>query len=135
MSKYELMTEADVHAFGVEILFKQLEKDGWTVESADALADPASEPQIVANKEGELAFFVVRTAVYPKRGRFDDGKEAFETLVKHAKAHGASCYYASVGIANGDANSEEEMSVPAKGAQFQIQFDGLVKMELPPEAA
>lgn len=134
MIKRELMTDADIHAFGVEILFKQLEKDGWTVESADALADIASEPQVVANKEGELAFFVVRTAVYPNRGRFDEGKQAFETLVKHAKEHGASCYYASVGIANGDANSEEEMSVPVKGAQFQIQFDGLVKMELPPEA-
>ena len=84
------MSPADVHAFGIEIVYKQLQKDGWVIDSADVLADLASEPQIVAKKDGELAFFVVRTGVYPNRGRFDEGREAFDTLVKHAKAHGAS---------------------------------------------
>lgn len=133
MSEKELMTPADVHAFGVEIVYKQLEKDGWSIDSADVLADLATEPQIIANKEGELAFFVVRTAVYPERGRFDEGKEAFENLVRHAKAHGANCYYASVGIANSEGESEEDMSVPIKGVAFHVQFDGLIQMELPPE--
>lgn len=127
------MTPQDIHAFGVEIVYKQLETDGWVIDSADVFADLHSEPQIVAKKEGELAFFVVRTAVYPGRGRFDEGTEAYNTLVRHAKAHGASCYYASVGIANADALSEADMSIPVKGAGFNVQFDGLVKMELPPD--
>lgn len=122
------MAPADIHAFGIEIVYKQLEKDGWMVQSADVEADIASEPQIVAAKDGELAFFVVRTGVYPGRGRFEEGQEAFDTLVKHASEHGASCYFASVGIANSNGTTEEEMSVPVKGVAYNIQFDGLIKM-------
>src|SRR5690606_30852630 len=106
MNERPLMTASEIHAFGVEIVTKQLEKDEWTIEYADGLADIHSEPQIAANKDGEQAFFVVRTAVYPARGRFDEGKEAFEKLVRHAKAHGASCYFASVGIANSEGSTE-----------------------------
>ncbi|HMJ08069.1 MAG TPA: hypothetical protein VK468_03635 [Pyrinomonadaceae bacterium] len=131
MEQRELMTAADIHAFGVEIVFKQLEKDEWLIETADALADINSEPQIIAEKDGERAFFVVRTGVYPGRGRFEEGNEAFETLVRHASEHGASCYFASVGIANSDGKTEEEMAVPVKGVAFNIEFNGLVKMELP----
>src|SRR5512141_3095446 len=112
MSDQELMTPADIHAFGIEIVFKQLQKDGWTVESADALADMRTEPQITAHKDGNLGFFVVRTAMYPSRGRFDEGQDAFETLVRHAKAHGADCFFAAVGIANSTGKTEEEMSIP-----------------------
>lgn len=126
------MTPQDIHAFGVEIVYKQLERDGWLIESADVLADLSSEPQIVAKKDGELSFFVIRTAVYPGRGRFNEGQEAFNTLVRHAQAHGASCYYASVGIANSEGTTDDDMSVPVKGVGYNVQFDGLVKMELPP---
>ena len=127
------MTMADIHAFGVEIVYKQLEKDGWSIESADALADIRFDPQIVASKDGERAFFIVRTGMYPGRGRFDEGQEVFEKLVRHAAEHRALCYYASVGIANSEAESEEDMSVPVKGVAFNVEFDGLVKMELPPQ--
>jgi hypothetical protein len=132
MDERPLMTADEINAFGVEIVTKQLEKDGWAIEYADGLADIRSEPQIAANKDGEQAFFVVRTAIYPARGRFDEGTATFERLVRHAKAHGASCYFASVGIANGEGTTEEEMSVPVKGAGYNIEFDGLIKMELPP---
>ncbi len=133
METRELMNEHDIHAFGIEIVFKQLEKDGWIVESADILADLSSEPQIVANKDGERAFFIVRTDVHPQRGRFEQGVESYKTLVRHAKAHGASCYYASVGIANSEGKTEEEMSVAVKGVAFNVVFDGLIKMEMPPD--
>ena len=131
MEAKEMMTPEDIHAFGVEIVFKQLEKDGWTVESADALADLRTEPQIVANKDGNTGFFIVRTAMYPGRGRFDEGQGAFETLVRHARSHGADCYFAAVGIANSTGKSEEEMSIPLKGVAYHVEFDGLVKMDLP----
>lgn len=125
------MTARDIHAFGVEILFKQLEKDGWTIESADVEADISTEPQIVAQKDGELAFFVVRTGVHPGRGRFEEGQDAFNALVKHAGEHGASCYFASIGIANSNGTTDEEMSRAIKGVAFNIQFDGLIRMALP----
>lgn len=133
MNNRELMTPAEIHAFGVEIVYKQLEKDAWIIDSADVLADIHTEPQIVAKKDGELAFFVVRTAMFPGRGRFEEGQAAFDTLVRHAKAHGATCYFASVGIANSEGKTDEEMSVPIKGVGYHVQFDGLIKMELPNE--
>lgn len=132
MQERELMTEADVHAFGVEIVFKQLEEAGWTLESADVFAERETHPQIVGRKDGETGFFVVRTEMYPNRGRIE-GEEVFQTLVSHAAAHGASCYFASVSIANSEGESEEDMAIPVKGAAFHVAFDGLVKMELPLE--
>ncbi|MGB7068290.1 MAG: hypothetical protein WBD22_02235 [Pyrinomonadaceae bacterium] len=131
MGNKELMSPADIHAFGVEIVFKQLEKDGWLIASADAAADVHSEPQLVAIKDGELAFFVVRTGVYPSRGRFEEGQKAFDILVRHAATHGATCYFASVGIANSEGRDEAEMAIPVKGVAYNVEFDGLVKMELP----
>ena len=131
MDERELMTKDDIHAFGVEIVYKQLEKDGWTIRSADVEADLATEPQIVAEKDGELAYFVIRTDIHPGRGRFEEGQESFNELVKHAKAHGASCYFASVGIANSEGETDEEMSTPVKGVAYHVQFDGLIRMELP----
>ena len=131
MTEPELMSEADIHAGGVEIVFKQLEQAEWLIETADALADRTTQPQIVAHKEGETGFFVIRTAMHPARGRIE-GEEVFESLVRHAAAHGASCYFASVGIANSKGKTEDEMSIPVKGVAYHVAFDGLLKMELPP---
>ena len=68
--------------------------------------------------------------MYPDRGRIE-GQDAFERLVERANAHGASCYFASVSIANSKGATEEEMSIPLKGVPYHVAFDGLVKMELP----
>ncbi len=130
MTDKEMMTEQDVHAFGVEIVYKQLQEAGWEIESADVLADRAASPQIIAHKDGETGYFIVRTAIYPGRGRIE-GEEVFRALVQHAAAHGASCYFASVGIANSEGKTEEEMTVPVKGVAYHVAFDGLLKMELP----
>ena len=131
METKELMSDSDIHAFGIEIVCKQLIKDEWQIDSADPEADIYSEPQIVANKLGEIGFFIVRTGVFPNRGRFDEGQESFETLVRHAKEHGANCYFAPVMIANATGTTDEEMSVPVKGVGYNVEFNGLVKMELP----
>ena len=128
------MTKEDIHAFGVEIVYKQLEKDGWRMQSANVNADLRTEPQIIADKDGEFAFFIVRTDIHPRRGRFEEGQEAFNRLVRHARSHGASCYFASVGIANSQGESDEEMSTPVKGVAYHVQFDGLIRMELPPDS-
>lgn len=124
------MTPDEIHAFGVEILFKQLEKDGWMIEWADAIADIRKSPQIAAYKGDEKAHFVVRTDVFPNRGRFEEGQDVYEKLVREAAASGSSCYFASIGIANADGVTDEEMSEPTKGAPFHIEFNGLIKMEI-----
>jgi hydroxymethylpyrimidine/phosphomethylpyrimidine kinase len=130
MDDKELMSETDIHAFGVEIVFKQLEEAEWLIHSADALANRQLVPQIIAVKGGETGHFVVRTAVHPERGKIE-GQGVFEHLVKNAREHGASCYFASVSIANSKGRTDEEMSVPLKGVPYHVAFDGLVKMELP----
>lgn len=130
MTEPELMKESDVHAFGVEIVYKQLIEAGWTVQSADVYADRLEHPQIVANRDGETAYFVVRTAMYPGRGRIE-GEEVFQHQIRLAKDHAANCYFASVGIANSEGKTEEEMTIPVKGVAYHVAFDGLVKMELP----
>jgi hypothetical protein len=131
MPAADLLTDKEIHSFGIQIVFNRLSEDGWVIQSADPDADITSEPQIVASKDGELAFFVIRTGVYPARGRFDEGQQAYEMLVRHAQEHGGDCYFAAVGIANAQATTEEEKSVPARGAGYNVEFDGLVKMELP----
>ena len=134
MTEPELMTEADIHAFGVEIVYKQLLEAEWMIESADVFADRETHPQIVAHKDGETGFFVVRTAMHPGRGRIE-GEEVFQHLVRHAVEHGATCYFASVGIANSEGKTEEEMAVPVKGVAYNVAFDGLLKMALPENSA
>ena len=126
------MSEEDVHAFGVEIVYKQLQEAGWQIESADVLSERTLHPQIIANRDGESAFFVVRTAIHPGRGRIE-GEEVFRRMVDGAASLGASCYFASVGIANSEGKTEEEMAIPVKGVAYHVAFDGLLKMELPPE--
>jgi hypothetical protein len=135
MTDSEILTPKEIHAFGIQVVFKQLAEDGWNISSADPDADLASEPQIVASKDGDLAFFIVRTALYPSRGRFEEGQQAYETLVRHAREHGADCFYASVGIANSQATTEEEKGVARRDVGYNVEFDGLVKMELPESAA
>lgn len=130
----ELMSEEDVHAFGVEIVYKQLQEAGWQIESADVSPERTLHPQIIANRDGETGFFVVRTAIHPGRGRIE-GEEVFRRMVDIAKGHGANCYFASVGIANSEGKTEEEMAVPVKGVAYHVAFDGLLRMELPDEAA
>jgi hypothetical protein len=122
MSNRQLMTEDEIHNFGVEIVFNQIQKDGFIVESVNT--DRKVDPQIVARKDGRLAFIVVRTACYPNKGEIES-EELFGRLVRHADEHNATCYFASVGIANAEAENEREMSLPVKGAGFYIAYGGL----------
>lgn len=134
MNEQQLLTEAEIHAFGIQILIKKLEEDGWIIESADPEAERTTHPQIIAHKDSEIGFFVVRTAMYPYKGRIE-GEEAFQNQVRHANTHGANCYFASIGIASAAGESEEEMSRPVKDAGFNVTFEGLVKMALPDDGS
>lgn len=130
MANQEILTETEIHAFGIQVLIKKLEEDGWMIESADPFIDRTTHPQIVAHKDGEIAFFVVRTEMFPGKGRIE-GEEVFQNQVRHAANHGAACYFASIGIANADGETDEERSRPVKGVGYNITFDGLVRMALP----
>jgi len=84
----------------------------------------------VARKDGRLCFVVVRTDVYPNRGKLADDRELLYNL-EHAERNNALCYFAGVGICNAaatDAGDETAMGVPVREGGFYVDFDGLKVM-------
>jgi hypothetical protein len=118
----ELMTASEIHDFGTETVFNYLKEEGHEIVAVNT--DLAMNPQIVATKNGELKYIIVRTACYPSKGKIENDQEASECFVR-ADKHGATCYFASVGIANADGADDAEMAIPVKGAPFHVSFNGL----------
>lgn len=110
------MAGDEIHDFGVEVVFNQLRKEGCEIQSVNTKT--GINPQIVAKKGTELLFIVVRTACYPGKGQLEGFVR--QQMMEHAKMHGAVPYFASVGIANANAATDEEMSVPVKGTGFYV---------------
>ena len=82
------------------------------------------DPQIIAKKDGILAFIAVRTACYPEKGKLD--KSVHFQMMENAKKFKAIPYFASVGIANAESKTQKDMSVPIKGAGFHAAYEGLL---------
>jgi hypothetical protein len=121
----ELMTREEIQDFGVQIVYEEMAKDGYEILGANPSL--AMTPQIVARKDGRLCFVVVRTDVYPNKGKLAGDKELFYNL-EHAERNDALCYFASVGICNSVAaekGDEKAMGIPVKNGGFYVDFDGL----------
>lgn len=123
----ELMTIAEIHDFGVEVVFNYLKKEGHEIVSVNT--DIEVNPQIVAKKNGQLEFIIVRTACYPSKGQVENDQVAAR-CASHAHKNKAICYFASVGIANANAKNDSEMAIPVKGAGFYVSFEGLQTLTL-----
>lgn len=117
----EVMTKAEIHDFGVEVVFGFLQKEGHEIVGVNT--DLSVHPQIVTKKDDLLAFITVRTECYPAKGMLDAASKAL--CIQRALEVGAVCYFASVGIANSSGTNDEEMSLPVKGAGFHVAFEGL----------
>ena len=125
VEKKEMMTREEIQDFGVQIVYEEMARDGYEILGANPSL--AMTPQIVARKNGRLCFVVVRTDVYPNKGKLADDKEAFYNL-EHAERNNALCYFASVGICNSaaaEAGDEKAMGIPARGDGFFVDFEGL----------
>lgn len=125
MTAPELMTPEEIHDFGIEIVTRELRKEGHEIISFNA--GLRHNPQIIARINGNLAFIAVRTALYPEKGEIEN-QEMFDKLVRHADQHNAISYFASVGIAQANVESEEQMSVPIRGAGYYVAYEGLLVM-------
>ena len=128
METKSTMTREEIHDFGVQIVYEEMVKQGYEILGANP--SPAVTPQIVARKNGKLCFVVVRTDVYPNKGRLADDREFFYNL-EHAERNNAVCYFAGIGICNAaatDAGDEAAMGVPVRDAGFYVDFDGLKVM-------
>ncbi|HOD36114.1 MAG TPA: hypothetical protein PLR20_09550 [Syntrophales bacterium] len=125
MRRIELLTKAEIHHFGVEIVHGQMERDGFEILGVNP--SMTVTPQIVARKNGQLCFVVVRTDFYPNRGTLANDEDFFYNL-GHAERNNALCYFAGVRLCNAaatDAGDEEGMSLPVKGADFYVEYEGL----------
>lgn len=119
----ELMSTSEIHDFGIEVVFNYLKKEGHEIVSVNT--DIALNPQVVAKKNGQLEFIIVRTACYPSKGQIENDQMALH-CIEHADKHKAICYFASVGIANAEGKTDAEMAVPVKGAGYHISFEEIV---------
>ena len=125
MIKTILMTAADIHDFGIEVVIKECQKEGYTVESANN--ELGQNPQIVAKKNGKLIFVFVRTACYPDKGKMESDRLHFR-CIEHAERFNALPYFASVGICNSSGETEAEMATPIKGAGYYVAYEGMLLM-------
>lgn len=129
--KWPLMTPAEVHEFGMEVIFEHLQKrEGVTVESVNA--EVGKDPQIVGKRWGKPAFIHVRTAFYPEKGALTE--QEFMRLLAWATKHNATAFFGSVGLAcrnypdKAKVTDEKQWSLPIKNAGFAVAYEGLVIM-------
>ncbi len=125
MRKQELLTSAEIHHFGVEIVCSRMQMEGFKIIGVNP--SPTLTPQIVAKRSGQLCFVIVRTDIYPNKGKLANDDEFFYNL-EHAEENGAVCYFASVRICNAagaDARDGKKMTLPVKGADFYVEYEGL----------
>ena len=125
VERNEQLTREEIQDFGVQIVYEEMVRDGYEILGANPSL--AMTPQIVARKNGRLCFIVVRTDVYPNKGRLSDDREVFYNL-EHAERNDALCYFASVGICNSaaaEAGDEKAMGIPVREGGFYVDFDGL----------
>lgn len=119
------MTFEEIHEFGINIVQKHIEKEGYIVKAI--MPDVTKNPQIVATKNNQGVFILVRTACYPEKGVLEspDFKSQF---IEYSTSRGYLAYFASVGICNADGTNDLEMSIPIRGAGYYISYEGLVKL-------
>lgn len=128
--KWPLMTDEELHEFGIDAILPHLEKEGVTIESVSK--DIKMNPQIVGKRRGSLAFIYVRTACYPNKGNLTP--DEFGKLLAWADKHRATAFFASVGIActnypdKSEVTTDEGMRLPIRHGGFAIAYTGLVVM-------
>lgn len=115
------MTEEELHLLGIKAVYKHLSDNDWEVLTVRPEFD--LNPQILARKEGEMAMIVVKTAKYPNMGVLRP--EIAAQINAHASKHNAVAMFASVGVANANGDTPEEMALPVTGGEYYINFNGL----------
>lgn len=116
------MSKEEIHDFGIEVVVNSIKTEGY--EIIDVNTKTGINPQIVAKKDDQNIFIAVRTECYPNKGVLEESVH-FD-MIEHSKKHNAIPYFASVGIANSDGKTEEEMGQPIRGGGFYVAYEGLL---------
>nr|WP_319400853.1 hypothetical protein [uncultured Carboxylicivirga sp.] len=117
----KIMNQEELHFLGIKVVYKDMVDKGYEVLNVRKETDV--NPQILATKDGKRFFIVVRTTPYPEMGILVPHVAA--DVLKHATKHGATCLFASVGIANAKGETEEEMGKPEVDGEYYINYKGL----------
>lgn len=126
--RWPLMTQEEIHGFGIEVILPYIQKEGVTIESVNL--DPKKNPQIVGRRWNSRAFVAVRTACYPNKGELS--QHECVQIIGWAVQHDATAFFASVGIAciaypdKSPVHNEADMSLPIRHAGFNVAYEGLV---------
>jgi len=126
MNNQNLMSENEIHEFGINIVLDDIRKRGFTILSITT--DITQNPQIIAKEKGHQANILVRTAMYPKKGTLESISIA-SNVIKISMLNKATCYFASVGLASADGVTDLEMSIPIKGGGYYVAYEGLVELK------
>ncbi len=118
--KVNRLSGEELHELGIKWVYKHI-KDEYEILSVNIEFE--QNPQIIARKDDEMYFIVVKTSTYPDLGSLSP--MAAEEIIKHADKHKAKILFANVGVANADTKDEKEMAFPEKGGQYYINYNGL----------
>jgi len=122
MTKKQLLSRAEVVQFGLRHVYGQLIKEGYEV--LNVRPEPDVDPQILAQKEEQMIFVVVRTEVYPEIGDLPSINK-IKLIREHAEKHHALAKFVSIGLMNASAKTEDEKSKLYKGGEFYVNYSGL----------
>lgn len=120
----QLMTEQEIHLFGLQVVIQYLEGKGYEIEFAQP--DKKSIPHIIAKSGEQLTFILVATDIYPAKGCISDEDKA--AMLEHAKNFDAQSACAYLGLANAEGveKGDKELTGKAyKDARFVTDFGGL----------
>lgn len=122
MGKMEKLKPQEIVDFGLRYTYGELVKEGYEVLSVRP--EPDTDPQILAKKDNELFFIVIRTEVFPEVGDLPSISRISQ-IQAHAMKHKAKCKFVSLGIMNATAKNEADKSVLYKGGEFYVNYSGL----------
>ena len=128
--KWPLMTQAEIHQFGIESILPYVEKEGISVESVNR--ELGRDPQIVGTYQGGRVFVIVRTAMYPSKGELP--ASAVKQFREWAQQHRALLLFASVGLAcrnypdRTEVKDDASMQQPIKNGGFAVSYQGLASL-------
>ena len=118
----DVMNLEELHFLGIKVVYKDMVDKGYEVVNVRKELDV--NPQILAKKDDKFHMVVVKTGYYPDMGIILP--EVIQQVKELGVKHKATCWYASVGIANANGQTEEEMAKPVAGGEFYINYKGLM---------
>ncbi len=124
-SKEDLLTEADKLNFAMNFLkSNELDKNGFKIIAATD--EVGTVPNFVCEKDGQTWFIVVKCVIAPDFPTMD--YEEKKRFYEHAKKHGASAYFAPIGLGSYDA-ARFDASLALKNDGYYFKYLGLEKIE------